>query len=169
MKKLYLLRHAKSDYPAGVDDHERPLNTRGRNDSLKMGKYLKENNILPQKIISSDAKRTTETINNIIKSAAIDIKAEFTSGLYLATPGEMLKQIAKTSEDIESLMVVSHNPGTEQLAKILTRSGTPEAISLIKLKYPTCGLTILTINAESWEKIEPACAFMEDFIVPKII
>lgn len=170
MKKLFLLRHAKSDYPANVnDDHERPLNKRGENDSRKMGEYFKKNNINPDVILCSDAKRTSSTIENIIRAAWFNKKPAFLKSLYLATPGEILKELAKIDNSNNSALVVAHNPGIEQLAKILIKTGNYEALSRIRIKYPTCALTILEINSANWQEINPASADIIDFITPKML
>jgi phosphohistidine phosphatase len=168
MKKLYILRHAKSDYPDNVsDDHERPLNKRGEKACNLIGDYLKTNNITPEVILSSDAVRTTQTINNILRAASYDINVQFSGKLYLATPGEILKEIAKISDDINSIMVVCHNPGAAQLAMMLTAGGDTDSINLMRTKYPTAGLACLTLKTETWKQVNPASGNLDKFVTPK--
>src|SRR3989344_3556657 len=129
-----------------------------------MGQYLKDNKIAPEVILSSDAKRTTETINNILTAAGLTVKPAFTKALYLATPGEMLKEIAKVADSVQSVMLVCHNPGAEQLAKILIKSGNAADIERLKQKYPTAALTCLTLGSDSWKTLNPASCHLDFFI-----
>ena len=71
MKKTFILmRHAKSDwYADGASDFERPLNVRGREASDKVGRYLQSMNIVPEEILHSSARRTTETTQRVVKAA----------------------------------------------------------------------------------------------------
>ena len=165
----YILRHAKSDYPEGVSDHERPLNKRGQQASFTIGKYLKLSQINPDAILSSDSVRTTQTINNAIKEAGISTKVDFVGRLYLATPGEIIKELSQLSDEIESAMVVCHNPGAEMLTAILARDGNKIALNNIKRKYPTCGLASMTIKSGGWNKLDMGCAYLDEFVTPKIL
>lgn len=167
MKKLYILRHAKADYPAGVEDHERPLNKRGEQASLVIGRYLKINDISPDFIISSDSCRTAQTIKIALREAGIDTPIQFSQKLYLATAGEMLKELAKIDDKITSAMIVCHNPGAEILTSILAGKANSEAIQNVKKKYPTCGLAYLELDTDSWKIIDPACGFLKEFVTPK--
>lgn len=167
MKKLYILRHAKADYPAGVEDHERPLNKRGEQASIVTGKYLKLKGISPDYIISSDSCRTAQTIKNILREAGINTQVQYSKKLYLATAGEMLKELAKIDDKIASVLLVCHNPSAQQLATILAGNGNPQAIQNVKNKYPTCGLAYLELDTDSWKIIDPACGFLKEFVTPK--
>lgn len=169
MKKLYILRHAKSDYPEGVDDHERPLNTRGEKSCIFMGRYFRENTIRPDVILSSDAMRTTQTINNILRESGCNVQPQFTKKLYLATPGEILKELAKLDNSNSSAMVVCHSPGVQLLSAILTGSGDEDSIERLKRKYPTTGMACLTLATDSWQKIDPGCGHLDMFVVPKML
>lgn len=168
MKKLYLLRHAKSDYPANVrDDKNRPLNERGKNACKIMGAFLKENNIAPDMIISSDALRTKQTIKNIIDESCLRNKVDFTKNLYLASAGEILKEVAKINNNLNNVMVVAHNPGIQELAAILFKDGDEEKLRKIKTKYPTASLSSFILHTNSWSEIYPASCTLEFFVSPK--
>ena len=68
MKTLLLMRHAKSSWKDDtLSDHERPLKKRGRKDTKRIAKVIKENNLIPNVIISSPAVRTLETVNILKK------------------------------------------------------------------------------------------------------
>jgi phosphohistidine phosphatase len=167
VKKLYLLRHAKSDYPQNVDDHDRPLNKRGENACKTIGKYMKENGLLPDKILCSDATRTSMTVKNVLRAAGENIEVLHLKELYLATAGEILKILAKVHDDVPSVMVVCHNPGVEQLARFLVGGGDIESIARLRVKYPTCALAVFTLDTDSWKKIDPQIGRLDVFITPK--
>jgi phosphohistidine phosphatase len=166
MKKLYILRHAKSDYPNGVGDFDRPLNKRGFDACLLIGKYLNDNFIKPEVILSSSSKRTEQTINTIISASHLAVKPQFIDKLYLATAGEILKEIAKVDDKINSIMIVAHNPGVAVLAKLLAGSGKKESLELLQIKYSTAGLAILNFNMLSWSILDPSSGYLQEFIIP---
>jgi phosphohistidine phosphatase len=169
MKKLYILRHGKSDYPEGVKDHERPLNKRGQRSSFLIGKYLKLNQINPDVILSSDSLRTTQTIQNATTEAGITTKINYNGVLYLATPGEMLKELSKLKDDVQSVLLVCHNPGAEMLTAILARDGNKMALNNYKRNFPTCGIASIKLNAESWGKLDVGSGYLEEFATPKTL
>ncbi len=163
MKKLYLLRHAKTGYPQGVDDHNRPLTRQGIAACQDMHDYLLVNNLIPQMAICSDAVRTISTTKNILHgNNSVTVTAN--KKLYLATPGEILKEIAKIPGNINSLMVVGHNPGIGQLAFMLAMQGDKTTLAEIKANYPTCALTIYLFNIEKWQEVQPATGILDRFI-----
>ena len=168
MKKLYILRHAKSDYPDDInDDHARPLNKKGQKDCKLIGNYLIQHNINLQVILSSDAVRTKETITNILRVSGNRTEVNFSNKLYLATAGEIIKQIGKDAGDAESVMVVAHNPGVWQLAQILTQSGDYDLLKQLATKYPTASMACFSINIDNWQDLQPASAILDRFITPK--
>ncbi len=166
MKKLYLLRHAEAANPEGMEDHDRPLNHRGTQECKKMDKYLTGNNIKPDIILCSDAIRTIQTAKNVF-AGQNNINIILNKKLYLATPGEIIKEIAKISDKVNSAMIVAHNPGIEQLLRVLAGSGRLDILPYIKNQYPTCALTEFSFNVESWKNIEPGSGSLESFVTPK--
>ena len=63
MKRLILVRHAKSDWSLGMADHDRPLNVRGRASAAAIGRWLREKNLRPDQVLCSTATRTRETLD----------------------------------------------------------------------------------------------------------
>jgi len=122
MKTLLLVRHAKSswEYP-GLTDFERPLNQRGHHDAPMMGKLLKEKNILPDLIISSPAMRAISTARHFAESMNYPLeKIKTDERLYETGPAYIVKVISEVDDSINSLMIVSHNPGLTETADQLT-------------------------------------------------
>jgi len=138
MKTLLVLRHAKSswDDPA-LDDHERPLNTRGRRDGPRMGVLVREYGLLPDVIISSDALRARLTAEAVTEAARYGGEILLDPRLYLAGPADILSLLPGVRENAETVMIVGHNPGLEQLVEQLTgrRHDLPTA-ALAQIRLP---------------------------------
>lgn len=126
MKTLLLLRHAKSSWKDdSLDDHDRPLNERGKKEAPKMGQLLLDQHLLPDIILSSDAKRCRRTIEKVCEAAGYRGETILTSELYLANPATYLKALARLPEHVSRVLVVGHNPGMEQLLELLTERYEP--------------------------------------------
>lgn len=166
MKKLYLLRHAKASHPAGLDDKNRPLSPQGRQTCIAMAEYLTQNDIAPDLILCSDSLRTKQTAEGVFQHNN-NLNIEYNKKLYLATPGEIIKEINKTQENVNSIMVIAHNPGIQQICSILASSGDAEILKSIKNDYPTCALAEFSLNIVSWKSIEPRVGKLENFVIAK--
>ena len=145
MKKLIILRHAKSswDYPE-LSDYERPLNSRGNKDAEMMSLKLSERLDHIDCAISSSSKRTELTYEYFKNK--INFKSElFTHELYHASSKKIISIIKNTHSDINSLMVLGHNPGLTDIVNLLTN------YHLYNL--PTTGIIIIKFNIISWDKI----------------
>ena len=135
MKRLYLLRHAKSSWDdPELADHERPLSARGRRAADAIGNYLREHGIEPELVLCSSAARTRETL------ARIGLSGEVERELYGASANELLARVRELSPRLESVLLIGHNPGMHDLALALT--GEPAD------KYPTGALA--TIELAGW-------------------
>jgi phosphohistidine phosphatase len=126
MKTLLLLRHAKSSWKDdSLEDHDRPLNDRGKTEAPKIGQLLLDQHLLPDMILSSDAKRCRRTIEKVCETAGYRGETILTSELYLANPATYLKVVSRLPEQIARVLVVGHNPGMEQLLELLTERYEP--------------------------------------------
>ena len=157
------MRHAKSgwDDPT-LEDHDRPLNDRGQHSASAIGKWLMENQYVPDAAIISSSQRTRETWERV-RQGFLHTPAEFSQALYLASPDVMLGIIRKVS-DAKTLLVLGHNPGTGYLASSLANASPDHAQFQ---RYPTTATTVFEFNQKSWEKIEPAQGRIVDFVVPR--
>ena len=134
MKLLTLVRHAKSSWQdQDSSDHNRSLNKRGLNDAPRMAQRLQQHGPLPDHILCSSAKRTRETCDIFLAAWNMQRDAvAYEEALYLAATGTLQSQIENTVDDVDHLMLIAHNPGLEQLAKILH----PDAPKTL----PTCAM-----------------------------
>jgi phosphohistidine phosphatase len=154
MKTLLLLRHAKSSHKdSDVDDHERPLNKRGKKDAPKMGRLLKDQNLLPDLLIASTAKRCRKTAEHVIAASGYRGQTRFCGELYEAHASALIDFLAGLDNSAVRLLLIGHNPGLEELLESLTGVYTPlstAALAQVELqmdnwadvaKQPTAALT----------------------------
>jgi phosphohistidine phosphatase len=165
MKKLYLLRHAQAENPQSVKDEERPLSSKGISECNVINAYLIENNVNINLVLCSTALRTTQTAALTLKNIT-GFNIIYNKKLYLATAGEILKEIAKIEESTESVLVVCHNPGIAQLAGILANRGDWELLKLIKNDYPTSALAKYSFNVAKWQDVQPGAGMLESLVMP---
>ena len=122
MKTLLVLRHAKSSWnDTSLDDHERPLNTRGLRDAPRMGELVLEHRQTPDVILSSDAVRARLTAEAVAQAARYTGNILLDRRLYLASSRDILAVLRTVRETTAgTIMVVGHNPGMEELVAHLT-------------------------------------------------
>jgi phosphohistidine phosphatase len=122
LKNLLLFRHAKSSWAdSALDDHERPLNGRGRRDAPRMGDLVRERKLLPDVIISSDALRARVTAEAVAETARVASKILLDPRLYHAAPGSIVAVLQDVPDaKARTVMIVGHNPGLEDLIARLT-------------------------------------------------
>src|SRR5215813_6039414 len=141
MRRLMLLRHAKSDWSTpGTRDQDRPLSVRGRDAAPKMGGYMARHGLLPDLIIASPATRVTETLALVVPAFAKQPKALPDARLYETDAGELLAVIKETPRSVHSLLLIGHNPSLADLASLLMASGDVEARQRLIEKFPTAAL-----------------------------
>ena len=146
MKTLFLLRHAKADRELiQIRDLERPLAERGYNDAMLMSAVLKEQNLLPEKIISSPAVRAYTTaliFSNAFGFKPKDIRIE--QNLYDSSPEDYRKVIHSLDDNFQSWLLAGHNDVISETASILLPGKRLEPMK-------TCGLVIITSDCSSWK------------------
>jgi phosphohistidine phosphatase len=144
MKKLLLLRHAKSSWKdATLPDFERPLNGRGLRAAPIVGKFLREQKLRPDLVISSPAKRTRETIALVLEAAQLETEVRYDERIYEASVSRLLEVVSEIEDDKTDVMLVGHNPGFENLLERLTTESA---------RMPTAALARIILNAEKWDE-----------------
>lgn len=142
---LLILRHAKSSWKAsGLADHDRPLNKRGLRDAPRMGWLLREEDLLPDLILSSTALRARKTAEIVAEKSGYEGELEYRSDFYGAGPEAYLDVLSSLTDEYSRVMVVGHNPGLEDLLELLT--GEIE-------KMPTAALAQVALPIQTWREL----------------
>ncbi len=162
MKRLILLRHAKSSWSdEGLPDSERPLSARGERDAPRMGARLRERGVRPELIMSSPALRARRTATLVARALDyLEKGIKVDARLYLATPVEILAVVAEQEDAVDYLLLVGHNPGLTELANLLL----PE-LELANL--PTAGTVVIDCATERWAELRKAERHLVCYDYPK--
>jgi phosphohistidine phosphatase len=166
MASLYLLRHAKAAPAApGMRDFDRPLDAQGVRDARLIGKALSGKGVSPQTILCSSALRTRQTLEQIAPFMPFAGGTHFSSALYSADAQGYLQEI-KSIAHSSSLMVIGHNPSTEELAGLLVSMKDRQAADLILQGFPTGALAHFEFDG-TWGHLKPHSCALAAFIRPK--
>ena len=142
MRTLVLMRHAKSDYPGGVADHDRPLAPRGIREGALAGDWLRAHLPAIDAVLCSSATRTRQTLAR----TGLEAPAVFSDRLYGASPGEMIAEINGVDDAVGTLLVVGHEPTVSQVALGLAGPDSDRgAAERIAAKFPTSGIAVLRV------------------------
>lgn len=117
---LLVMRHGKSDWTAGTNDHERPLNPRGRKSATRMGRLLNEVGMVPDLVISSTANRALTTARMAHEAGEWDCELRSTDRFYDTDVGSVLDVLRQLDQSVERCLVVGHNPTWTALVHELT-------------------------------------------------
>ena len=159
MKKLYIIRHAKSSRSdETLKDFERPLSKRGKANAPMMGERLKENGIMPDIIISSPAKRAKTTAEIIAKEIGYKKKILFDENIYESSVDELRKILRAIDDKNSAAFLVGHNPSLNDLANYYVHH---------EENIPTCGIMEIAFECDTWAEIEPKNAKLLSFEYPK--
>ena len=159
MKTLFILRHAKSSWDnPDWSDFARPLNHRGLDTAPLMGAVMKENDFDPEIIVSSPALRAKQTADLVKKSAGFRAKVIYDERIYEASALRLLEVVSDIEDYYDSAMIVGHNPGFENLVRILT--GKIEAM-------PTAALAVVDLEINYWKEITAETGSLRKIFRPK--
>lgn len=144
-KLLLILRHAKSSWEfEELSDHDRPLNNRGRRDAPLMGRKLLKEQLVPQIIISSSAVRAHSTAKKVAKACGYEDEILIDPALYGSGYSDYLNVLTNQEDEYDIIMLVGHNPISEQLVEVLTG----EIVTM-----PTCAIACISLPITSWKQI----------------
>lgn len=145
IKTLLILRHAKSSWEfPDLSDHDRPLNTRGKRDAPRIGKKLLKEGFIPQLVISSPTVRAYSTAEKVAKACAYNGEIIVDSSLYGSDYTEYLNVLQIQNDQHDIIMLVGHNPQSEQLLEVLTGR---------MITMPTCTVACVRLRIEKWKEI----------------
>ena len=165
-RTLVLVRHGKSSWDYDVDDHERPLSSRGRRDAEALGRLLSQRSLHPDLVLCSDATRTKQTWDYAKAGGASAGAIDYLRDIYHAWVPELLAMIREVPDDIHTLLVLGHAPGIPDLVEHLcVRTDSPDWTQMDN-KFPTSALAVVNVPG-SWAELGKGRAELANFIVPR--
>jgi len=161
MKKIYLLRHAKSNWKEeGLSDFDRSLNKRGKADLKFMAQRLKNFGVMPDLIISSPAKRAKSTSKRVARIIGYDeSKISYEYALYNSSYQNYRYLLDSLDDSLKTLFIVAHNPTITETGEILSGA--------ILTNMPTCSIVCIEFNTESFKDIKENSGKILFFDYPK--
>lgn len=142
MKTLLILRHAKAKRTdSDIDDHERSLNKRGKKDAPKMGRLLRDEELLPDLIVSSSARRCRKTAEQIIQHSGYRGETRLVGELYEAGANDLREFLSRLDDRFQRVLMIGHNPGLEEFVEPAVEAYTP---------LSTAALAQLELAIETW-------------------
>lgn len=146
MKTVLILRHAKSSWSnPGLADIDRPLNKRGKRDAPHMGSLLREQDIVPDLILSSPARRAKKTAQAVSEYSSFDGEIEIVPDFYPGDPETFIVTLMSVPDQVDSVMIVAHNPGLEEFLYELAGESA---------RMPTSALAQVALPIDSWQDLE---------------
>ena len=163
MKRLFLVRHAKSSWEdPSLDDIDRPLNERGKRNAPEMGIRLRKQGIIPDLLISSPAKRALSTAKKISQEIGYPKKnIQIDDRLYHGSSNSMITLIKSIQGKINSIMIFGHNPGFTDFANMLC------GINIYNI--PTAGIVAIDFSTDDWSEVDFNTGELVFFDYPKKI
>jgi phosphohistidine phosphatase len=170
MRRLMLLRHAKSDWSKpGQRDHDRVLASRGREAAPRVGKYMATHGLVPELVICSTATRARETWNLVAPALRAAPPLVHDERIYENHPDVLLEVIRETAADIHVLLLVGHNPSFQGLAERLVATGDIESRQQLRAKFPTAGLAVIDFAVDAWDRVHPQSGRLDRMITPRLL
>ncbi len=166
-RRLLLLRHAKSDWPGGTEDYERPLAKRGRKAALLIADYLVTKHMKPDLVLVSGARRTRETWAIVESRLTKTAEIRILKTLYDAPAERVLALLRDIDPRYREVLVLCHNPGLQEAALLLAGNGEGDALKRLREKFPTAALACILFDAEGWSQIGEGSGYLERFVLPR--
>lgn len=166
-RQLVLLRHAKSAW-LDVPDHDRPLAKRGLRDAPGAGRWLRQAGYVPDLVVCSTARRTSETWELAAAELGASPPVRFERRVYEANTAQLLQLVRESPATAGTLLVVGHEPTMSQLTLLLARTAVGRAdgaLERVRLKFPTAAIAVLQFTGV-WPDLGPGLAKLADFVVP---
>ncbi|MDX3901662.1 MAG: histidine phosphatase family protein [Sphingobium sp.] len=168
MKRLTLLRHAKSDWDDPVArDFDRPLNRRGRKAALLVGQYARSRKMAFDHLVASPAARVMQTLEVFFEGYGQTLEAQWDRRIYLASPATLIDVIRDLPENAETALMAGHNPGLEDLILELVPDDAGPLREDVEVKFPTASLAVLDLNVDRWADVADGCGALISFTRPR--
>ncbi|HET6833675.1 MAG TPA: histidine phosphatase family protein [Acidimicrobiales bacterium] len=167
MRHLWLLRHAKSSWDdVGLPDRLRPLAPRGVRAARAVARHLRTTAVAPDLVLCSPARRAVQTWEGVAPGVPAGTPVEFDEAIYHAGGDELLARLQQLPSQTESVLLVGHNPGLQDLAVDLVASGDPELRERLETKLPTGALVTLEVPSD-WDDMTWGVATLLAYVVPR--
>ncbi|MEU2337403.1 histidine phosphatase family protein [Streptomyces sp. NPDC013172] len=167
LRRLVVLRHAKSSWPEGVPDELRPLAARGRRDAPAAGRALAASDCLPDLAICSTAVRTRQTWELAAGQWGTPPPVRYDGRVYAADVPELLEVVREVPAEVETLLLIGHNPGLEELVLELAGGGLDDTLDQVRAKFPTSAIAVLAWHGTTWAELGPGAALLTEVTVAR--
>ncbi|MSO66007.1 MAG: histidine phosphatase family protein [Alphaproteobacteria bacterium] len=171
VKTILLLRHAKAVPAETVAiDRDRALIDRGVRDCATVGKFLQREELHPDVVLCSSARRTRQTLDGVSAAADWSGRAaiEVRDDLYLASADDIIEALRRQSATINSILVIGHSPGIEEAALRLAAPKPSPQMAALREKFPPCALAVLELD-NGWGNIADGSLRLKSFVTPRAI
>jgi phosphohistidine phosphatase len=169
MLRLMLLRHAKSSWPSGMQDTERPLSVRGEAAARQMGGYMAHHSLVPDRVLCSPARRTRDTWAGISAQQWPAVDILFDDRLYGATCQSILSTVRAQDDAARSVLLIGHNPGLQEAAELLIAAGDVELRERLREKFPTAALAVIDFALDRWSRVHERSGRLDRYVTPRSI
>jgi phosphohistidine phosphatase len=172
LKKLVVLRHAKTE-PGGGEtrDIDRVLLERGRRDAATMAQYFKAQGHGCDLVLCSNSARTRETLSIFQPIACARAPVDVRGDLYLAEAAEMLALVRGLDDDVQSVLVVCHNPGAAELVQMMCQPPLnvreEDRHRRMRAKFSTGSLAVIDLDIDLWQDARMQKGVLADFMRPR--
>lgn len=165
MKRLLILRHAEAGHSFTGDDHSRTLTEDGQRQARIIGSRLLESEYLPECTVVSSAMRTRQTCVWIGDQLGDQAPTPYLDDrLYLASATQLCSVVNETPETVQTLLVIAHMPGVQDLSMDLTSAESDESAALaMASQWPPAGLAVFTVD-KPWSELDGRDAALVEFI-----
>lgn len=165
MKRLHLLRHAKSSWDdASLADRDRPLAPRGRKAASRVAHWAEEHELRPDLVLCSPALRATQTLDGILPSLGSP-EVVVDEAVYHTSAEQLLRRVRELPADVDDAVLVGHNPGLMELCLVLARPGADR--DRVAENLPTGALATLELDVDTWADAQPGAARLTSLVLPR--
>jgi phosphohistidine phosphatase len=167
VRRLVLVRHAKTPTPEGVPDHERALGGRGRRDAAAVGRWLVEAGLVPDLVLCSDATRAAQTWDAAARAFPTPVTVQLEAKLYEASPQAVVHLVAGLGDEVRTAVVVGHEPTMSAVADALAGPGSDGALlAQVRADLPTSGVVVLELDG-AWDGVQAGACRLVALATPR--
>lgn len=165
MKRLGILRHAKSDWDdMSLRDFDRGLNARGRKGAALMGAHIADQGGAWDMVLASPAERVKRTL----EASGLNLPVRFEENAYLADATMLMRLLSTCDDTAEAVLLMGHNPGLQELALDLVAPDRENALfGEIMQKFPTAAFAVLELEIAHWAELASGCGTLVHFARPR--